>query len=48
MMTPEEFTAKVASRNHFVLSVLEEPKTFLVGDAEDLESLTSRGKIEKA
>ena len=48
MMTPEEFTAKVASRNHFVLSVLEEPKTFLVGNVEDLESLAGRGKAKKA
>jgi len=48
MMTPEELTAKVASRNHFVLSVLEEPKTFLVGNVEDLESLTGRGKVKKA
>jgi predicted nucleotidyltransferase len=48
MMTWEEFTAKVASRNHFVLSVLEEPKTFLVGNVEDLESLTGRGKVKKA
>ena len=48
VMTPEEFTRKVASGNHFVLSLLEEPKTFLVGNAEDLESLASRGKAEKA
>lgn len=48
MMTPREFTAKVASRNHFVLSLLEEPKTFLVGNAEDLESLAGRGKVKKA
>lgn len=48
MMSPEEFTAKVASRNHFVLSLLEEPKTFLVGNAEDLESLAGQGKVKKA
>ena len=48
VMTPEEFSGKVASGNHFVLSLLEEPKIFLVGNAEDLESLASRGKAEKA
>ena len=47
-MTPDEFRGKVASGNHFVLSLLEGPKTFLVGNAEDLESLAGRGKAEKA
>lgn len=47
-MTPQEFSTKVAAKNHFVLSVLEEPKTFLVGNAEDLESLAGRRKAEKA
>jgi len=48
MMTPEEFAAKVASGNHFVLSILEQPKTFLVGNAEDLESLAGRWKAKEA
>jgi predicted nucleotidyltransferase len=39
LMTPEEFKAKVASKNHFVLSVLNDPKVFLVGDERDLEAL---------
>ena len=47
-MTPDEFRGKVASGNHFVLSLLEGAKTFLVGNAEDLESLAGRGKAEKA
>jgi len=47
-MTPEEFAAKVASGNHFVLSILEQPKTFLVGNAEDLESLAGRRKAKEA
>jgi hypothetical protein len=38
----------VASGNHFVVSLLEEPKTFLVGNAEDLESLAGRREAEKA
>jgi predicted nucleotidyltransferase len=47
IMTPQEFAAKVASENHFVLSLLEEPKTFLVGYAEDLEALAGRREAEK-
>jgi predicted nucleotidyltransferase len=48
IMTPQEFRAKAAAKNHFVLSILEEPKTFLVGNAEDLESLAGRREAEKA
>jgi hypothetical protein len=47
-MTPQEFRTKVAAKNHFVLSVLEEPKTFVVGNAEDLESSAGRREAEKA
>lgn len=47
-MAPEEFASKVASGNHFVLSILKDSKTFLVGNAEDLESLTGRGKPQEA
>jgi predicted nucleotidyltransferase len=47
IMTRQEFAAKVASGNHFVLSLLEEPKTFLVGNAEDLEALAGRREAEK-
>jgi predicted nucleotidyltransferase len=46
MMTAEEFASKVASGNHFVLSILDDSKTFLVGNAEDLESLAGRGKAQ--
>jgi predicted nucleotidyltransferase len=48
VMTPQEFVAKVASGNHFVLSLLDEPKIFLVGNAADLEALAGRRKAEKA
>jgi len=48
IMTPQEFRAKAAANNHFVLSVLEQPKTFLVGNAEDLESLAGRREAKKA
>lgn len=47
MMTPEEFASKVASGNHFVLSILKDAKTFLVGNAEELESLAGRGKAQE-
>ena len=47
ILTPAEFADKVASGSHFVLSLLEEPKTFLVGNAEDLESLVGRREAEK-
>jgi predicted nucleotidyltransferase len=42
LMTADEFADKVASGNHFVRSLLEEPKSFLVGNAQDLESLAVR------
>jgi len=48
VMTPQEFRTKVAAKNHFVLSLLEQPKTFLVGNAEDLESLAGLRPAEKA
>ena len=48
IMTPDEFASKVASGNHFVVSILKDSKTFLVGNAEDLESLADRGEAEGA
>ncbi len=48
IMTPNEFASKVASGNHFVVSILKDSKTFLVGNAEDLESLAGRGEAEGA
>jgi predicted nucleotidyltransferase len=48
VMTPQEFAAKVTAENHFVLSLLEEAKTFLVGNAEDLEALAGRREAENA
>jgi predicted nucleotidyltransferase len=47
LMSPEEFASKVASGNHFALSILKDAKTFLVGNAEDLESLAGRGKAQE-
>jgi predicted nucleotidyltransferase len=48
LMTPEEFREKVASGNHFVVSLLEEPKAFLVGNAQRLESLARPKEAEEA
>jgi predicted nucleotidyltransferase len=36
---PAEFKAKLAAKHHFLTSVLNEPKVFLVGDEHDLEGL---------
>ena len=47
MMTPREFSQKASTGDHFVLSLLEEPKTFLVGNAEDLESLAGRWQASR-
>jgi DNA-binding transcriptional ArsR family regulator len=35
--TPDEFAAKVAAKNHFVCSVLNSKKLFIVGQPDDLE-----------
>jgi len=39
-MPSQELKAKVKAENHFILSVLNEPKLFLVGDNDDIESIT--------
>ena len=39
-MPPQELKAKVKAQNHFVLSILSEPKLFLVGNNDDIESIT--------
>jgi predicted nucleotidyltransferase len=38
-MSVEELQGKMEAKNHFVLSILDEPKVFLVGDERDLERL---------
>jgi predicted nucleotidyltransferase len=47
VMTAGEFAGKLASGNHFVLSLLEEPKIFLVGNAEDLEAFAGRREADE-
>jgi len=43
LITEAEFRQKLAQRNHFLLSVLTEPKTFLIGGQHDLERLAGAG-----
>jgi hypothetical protein len=35
----DEFKSKVASKHHFLTSVLAEPKIFVIGDEHELEGL---------
>lgn len=39
---PAEFRKKLKARNHFVKSVLGEPKIFLIGDHDELKRLASK------
>lgn len=39
---PEEFTRKIKSGNHFLISVLREEKSFLIGDDNELDRLTGK------
>lgn len=43
VMGRQEFQEKVAAKNHFVISLLEEPKIFLVGNQDELDRLVERG-----
>ena len=40
--SPEEFAKKLAARNHFLCSVLDREKLFVVGKPNDLERIASR------
>jgi predicted nucleotidyltransferase len=40
--SPEEFAKKVAARNHFLRSVLDKEKLFVVGKPNDLERIVGR------
>jgi len=42
----EEFRRKVAAGHHFLLTVLKEPKVFLVGDEDDLAEVAGPGSAE--
>ncbi|MBI5723007.1 MAG: nucleotidyltransferase domain-containing protein [Planctomycetes bacterium] len=39
---PAEFKARLAARHHFLTSVLNEPKIFLIGDENDLAGLAEK------
>jgi len=44
----EEIARKVRSGNHFLATVLEEPKLFLIGGQDELESLARQGRAANA
>ena len=39
---PQEFARKIAAKNHFLCSVLDKEKLFVVGELHDLERITDR------
>ena len=43
VMGRQEFQEKVAAKNHFVTSLLRDPKIFLVGNQDELDRLVERG-----
>jgi len=43
VMGRQEFQEKVAAKNHFVISLLREPKIFLIGNEDELDRLVERG-----
>lgn len=43
-MAPDEFRERVAEKEHFVVSVLPDPKIFLIGDENELSRLAQAGK----
>jgi len=43
VMGRQEFQEKVAAKNHFVISLLGEPKIFLIGNEDELDRLVERG-----
>lgn len=45
---PDEFARKLASRNHFLVAVLESEKLFVVGGPHDLDRLAPRGPTRAA
>lgn len=40
--TRKEFVSKVVGRNHFLTSVLQKPKIFLIGSEDELEQIAGR------
>jgi len=48
LMTEAEFGRRLAQGDHFLHSVLAEPKTFLVGGQDDLERLAGPGPLAAA
>jgi hypothetical protein len=44
--SPAEWREKFKARDHFVMSLIDSPKIYLVGDASKLESITLGRKSE--
>jgi predicted nucleotidyltransferase len=40
--SPQEFSKKISAKNHFLCSVLDKEKLFVVGKAHDLERIACR------
>jgi predicted nucleotidyltransferase len=45
---PEEFTRKIESGNHFLTSVLQKEKSFLIGDSNELDKLAGKQDSTKS
>jgi predicted nucleotidyltransferase len=43
VMSPEEFSERMSSENHFLLHILRGPKMFLIGGDDELERLGGEG-----
>jgi predicted nucleotidyltransferase/predicted transcriptional regulator with HTH domain len=39
---PEEFVKRIESKDHFVTSILQEPKVFIVGNEDELRSMAQK------
>jgi len=47
-MSAKEFAERIAEAEHFVTSVLREPRIYLIGDGDELERLAERGTTPQA
>lgn len=46
VMTPSEFHQKAATQNNFLVTVLQEPKIYLIGGEDDSRRLAGTGTVE--
>jgi len=47
-MSAKEFSKRIAQEEHFVTSVLRDPRIYLIGDDDELERLAGRGTASHA